>query len=130
MSQRVQHTDMICADEKSNRYSVLFICLRVTCEDVGQRPVHQHHRYARRMLYEHLRWDAKHNLTQKENQAIVRSLVKLLRSDTVIDPCSQNTNHDIVTCFPSDSKKDVIWKWFQEIRTFGGLADLEDQKWF
>ena len=131
MSQRVQHTEMICADEKSNRYSVLFVCLQVLCEDVGKRPVHELRYHARRMLHRYLQWDTKHKLTPEENQSIGRFLVKLLRNDTVIDRWSQDSNLGIVACFPSDTKKeDVIWEWFRKIRTSGGLAGLEDQEWF
>ncbi|KAB2101271.1 hypothetical protein AG0111_0g10635 [Alternaria gaisen] len=130
VSHRGQLIELICSDEKSNRYSVLFICLQVLCEDMGQRPVDRLRSYAREHLYQHLEWKEKHILKPEENQAIGRFLVKLLRNDTVIDHWSQEPNHGIVNCFPSNRKEDdLIWNWFAKINKPGSLADLEDQDW-
>jgi hypothetical protein len=131
MSQRGQHTELICADETSNQYSILLVCLQVLCEDISLRTVNQLRDYSRRMLHKHLEWDEKHKLTPEQNQEIGRFLVKLLRNDTVIDHWSQESNSGIISCFPTNQEEDdLIWKWWEKVSTSGGLADLGDQEWF
>jgi Cdc6-like AAA superfamily ATPase len=131
MSQRGQHTELICANEKKNRYSVLFICLQVLCEDISLRPVDELRSYARENLWEHLRWDPKHKLEPEENQAIGRFLVTLLRNNTVIDQWSQESSSGIIKCFPYDPEKDdPTWKWFKAVGNFEGLKELEYKEWF
>ncbi|KAF7676634.1 hypothetical protein GT037_004846 [Alternaria burnsii] len=128
--QRAQHTKMICADEKSSRYSVLLICLRVLCEDMSPRAVNRLCTYSRRNLSTHLKWDEKQKLKAKENQAIGRLLVKLLRNDTVIDHWSQEASHGITDCFTAGPKGDPIWKWLKKMSRSEGPTDLEDKEWF
>ncbi|KAG9186809.1 hypothetical protein G6011_09917 [Alternaria panax] len=131
VSQRGQHTELICADEKENRYSVLLICLQVLCEDMVLRPVDKLRYYARENLYGHLRWDTKHKLELEENEAIGRFLVKLLCSDAVIYNRSQQVSKGITRCFPSNpEKEDLIWKWFKRVGTSTGLTNLDHGDWF